>query len=379
MTMMRPERIVITGGGTAGHVLPALAVAEALVERGHERSDVSFVGSKRGMEGTLVTNAGFPIVLLGGRGIVRRVSVQNVAAVFGLFGAFAQALKHIVKVRPGAVVSVGGYASVPCSFAAALLRTPVVVVNVDAVPGLANRLVGRIAKVCAVAFEDTPLPHRVVTGAPVRPAIEMVTRTQDERERARNALGIPEGLRLVVIAGGSLGARRLNEAGIDMARSFADRPDVFIYHVVGARNFDEVSNEIAERPVGSNYRYVAFSDDMPAVLSAADLMVCRSGAMTVAELAITGTPSILVPLPGAPNDHQRKNAAALADRGAAFVMNDADVSAESLADLIVPLIANPSHLDAMGVAAFQLGKRHAAQAIAGLVDNVVSTRRTNVS
>ena len=117
---------------------------------------------------------------------------------------------------------------------------------------------------------------------------------------------------------------------------------------------------------------------MPAVLSAADLMVCRSGAMTVAELAITGTPSILVPLPGAPNDHQRKNATALAQRGAAFIMNDETVSAESLADLVIPLIANPSHLDAMGVAALQLGKRHAAQAIAGLVDNVVDARRTDV-
>ncbi len=371
----RRARIVITGGGTAGHVFPALAIARALVDDGYETKQISFVGSRRGMEGELVRNAGYKIILLGGRGIVRRLSFANLPAIAGIFSAVFRSLAHLVRRRPRVVVSVGGYASVPCVIAAAILRIPVVVVNVDAVPGLANRLSARFAKLSAVAFENTPLRRAVVTGAPVRPEIERVSRSVEGRLAARARLGVPAAVSLVVVTGGSLGARRLNEATVDMALHFADREDLFIYHLVGERNLKDVSERVASGAVGSNYRFVAFSDEMPALLSAADLVVCRAGAMTVAELTVTGTPSILIPLPGAPNDHQTKNAQELVHVGAAVMMKDAVVDGETLGVMVLDLLADYDQLATMGSAARHLGKSDSARVIAGLVGNVVNEER----
>ena len=154
---------VVAGGGTAGHVVPGLAVAEALVALGHPRSSVLFVGSARGMEAHLVPAAGFRLALLPGRGIQRRLTLANVGAVVGILRGVAQAVRLVGRVRPSVVVSLGGYASVPCVLAAAVRRIPIVAVSYDAVPGVATRLAGRLARRNAVAFEDSPLPRHVLT------------------------------------------------------------------------------------------------------------------------------------------------------------------------------------------------------------------------
>jgi UDP-N-acetylglucosamine--N-acetylmuramyl-(pentapeptide) pyrophosphoryl-undecaprenol N-acetylglucosamine transferase len=157
---------LVTGGGTAGHVQPALAIGEALVARGHELATILYVGSRRGMEGRLVPEAGFEVALLPGRGIQRRLTPENIGAVVGLLVACALALVIVVRRRPRVVVTVGGYAGLPCAVAAIVLRVPLVVVSCDAVAGASNRLVARFARKCAVAFEGTSLPNQVVTGAP---------------------------------------------------------------------------------------------------------------------------------------------------------------------------------------------------------------------
>jgi undecaprenyldiphospho-muramoylpentapeptide beta-N-acetylglucosaminyltransferase len=364
--------IVITGGGTAGHVFPGLAVAEALVGDGYSRSQVSFVGSKRGMEATLVPDAGFEITLLGGRGVVRRLSPQNIGALFGLMVAYVRSVVYMVRHRPRVVVSVGGYASVPCALAGVLLRIPIIVVNVDAVPGLANRIVGRFAVRCAVALPGTPLPRTVVTGAPLREEIEQVTRSEDERNVARDKLVIAENARVVVVTGGSLGARQINRATLSLAHMWKDRQDVVIIHLVGERNLATVEDELSVTEIGPNYRYLGFSDDMPTLLRVADVMVCRAGAMTVAELTLCGAPSILVPLPGAPNDHQRKNAEVLVENGAAAMIEDAVLDGTALSDMLLLLLDDAQRLHHMSNAARTLGRPKAAQAIARLVANVVN-------
>ena len=159
---------LITGGGTAGHVQPALAVGEALVARGHEAATIRYVGSRRGMEGRLVPEAGFEVTLLPGRGVQRRVTAENLGAIGGLLVASVQAVALVRRLRPRVVVTLGGYAGLPGAVAAILLRVPLVVVSYDAVPGAANRLVARFARKCAVAFEPSSLPNPVMTGAPVR-------------------------------------------------------------------------------------------------------------------------------------------------------------------------------------------------------------------
>ncbi|MGA3351614.1 MAG: UDP-N-acetylglucosamine--N-acetylmuramyl-(pentapeptide) pyrophosphoryl-undecaprenol N-acetylglucosamine transferase [Acidimicrobiales bacterium] len=369
---------LLTGGGTAGHVQPALAVGEALVARGHERSSIGYVGARRGMEAKLVPEAGFEVTLLPGRGIQRRLTGENLGAVASLILACVLALAIVIRRRPRVVVTVGGYAGLPCALAAIALRVPVVVLSYDAVPGASNRLVARFARKCAVAFEGAGLPNQVVTGAPLRTSVLAVDRSPEGRAAARAVIGVGAGRSLLVIAGGSLGASRLNDAALGLASSWASRGDLSIYHVAGERNLAAVSAEASRLGLvpqgapgtGLDYRFVGFEANMPALLAACDIAVSRAGASTVAELAAIGTPSVLVPLPGAPHDHQTRNAEALSVRGAALLLLDADCDATRLAEVVESLLADPERLVAMGSAAAAAGHRDAAEKIAALVESV---------
>jgi UDP-N-acetylglucosamine--N-acetylmuramyl-(pentapeptide) pyrophosphoryl-undecaprenol N-acetylglucosamine transferase len=373
---------LVTGGGTAGHVQPALAVAEAMVARGHEPASVRFVGSRRGMEARLVPEAGFEVTLLPGRGIQRRLTLDNLGAVGGLAVAFVLALAVLVRRRPRVVVTLGGYAGLPAAAAAIVLRVPLVVVSYDAVPGASNRLVARFARSCAVAYPGSSLPRQVLTGAPVRGAVLAAERTTAGRRAARARLDLPASRFLLVVAGGSLGARRLNDAAIGLAKSWASRSDVTIYHVAGVRNLARLEREAAALGLGPrqspeeglDYRLVGYEKQMPALLSACDLAVCRAGASTVAELAAIGTPSALVPLPGAPNDHQTRNAEALSRVGAAVLLSDSECTPERLEELVESLLGDPSRLESMATAAASVGRRDAAERVAALVESVAMGR-----
>lgn len=360
---------VIAGGGTGGHAVPAIAIGQALVARGHDPSSILFVGSQRGIEARLVPAAGFDLVLLPGRGIARRPTKDNLGALLGLTAAFVRAIVLIGRRRPAVTVAVGGYASAPAALASLLWRVPVVVAEQNAVPGLANRIAGRFAAACAVSFEGTPLPRAVVTGNPVRPEIVAADTTAPGRAAARAALGLPADAVVVAVAGGSLGARRINDAVVELAGRWAERSGVCIYHVVGRRDYDSISSRRPEpSPGGLDYRQVDFEDRMPLVLSAADLAVQRAGASTVAELAVIGLPSVLVPLPGAPGDHQTLNARRLSEAGAAVLVPDAELDADRLGTEIDRLISSPATLSRMAEAARSLGRPDAAERVAAVVE-----------
>jgi len=393
-----PTRVaLVAGGGTAGHVQPALAVAREIEARMGEGS-VELVGSRRGLERAILADTGLPVSLLPGRGIARRLSpravVDNVVALAGLAMAACMALGLVVRRRPRVVVAVGGYASVPVALAAALARVPVVLVNVDAVPGAANRLVARFARASAVAWPGTDLARAVVTGAPVRPAVAALARARGRaRGRAlgqaqggrgdgvgggkaaspRATLGLPDGRTVVAAVGGSLGARRLNEAVLSLAGTWAERGDLALYHVVGRRDAEWAAAESPVPADGSGgahvlwYRQVPYESRLEQVLAAADVLVSRAGGMTVAEIAVVGTPALLVPLPGAPGDHQRANARVLVDSGAAVLVDDEDCTGRRLAAELAALLDAPGRLDAMADAAAALGRPDAAAAVAELV------------
>jgi len=363
-----PTWALIAGGGTAGHTLPGIAIGRALVARGHAESAIHFVGSERGSEVRLVPEAGFTLTALPGRGIQRKLTLDNVGAVLGLVRAFGRALGLVHRRRPSVVVALGGYASVACALAAVLYRIPIVVAEQNAVPGAANRMVARFAKAAAVSFPGTDLPRAMVTGNPVRPEILAVDRARD-RAAARRALGLPDDRVVVLAFGGSLGARRINRAVAGLVDRWADRSDVAIRHVVGERDWDDPTAR-GEEPTGSDgilYRPVRYEDDMPTALAAADVVVSRAGATTVAELAVLGLPSILVPLPIATADHQTANARGLVDRAAARLVPDAELDVDRLAEELGPLIVDPSAREAMGEAARGLGRPDAADRVADLV------------
>ncbi|MGI8984247.1 MAG: UDP-N-acetylglucosamine--N-acetylmuramyl-(pentapeptide) pyrophosphoryl-undecaprenol N-acetylglucosamine transferase, partial [Acidimicrobiales bacterium] len=268
----------------------------------------------------------------------------------------------------------GGYASVTCALAAAALRVPLVVAEQNAVPGASNRLVGRFAAACAVPFEGTPLPRAVVTGNPVRPEILAVDRSPAGRVAARRELGLPAEATVVAVFGGSLGALRLNEAVLGAFASWAGRGDLAVRHVVGERDWKLVTDRAGDLGSGGLcWQPVRYDNQRELSLAAADLAVSRAGGNTVAELAAVGLPSILVPLPGAPGDHQTANARHLAAAGMAVLVPDAELNAARLVREVDGLLADPARRAAMAEAAARVARRDAADAVAELVEG--SARR----
>ncbi|MPY95225.1 MAG: undecaprenyldiphospho-muramoylpentapeptide beta-N-acetylglucosaminyltransferase [Acidimicrobiia bacterium] len=366
---------VIAGGGTMGHLGPGVATAQELVARGCPPEAIHFVGSERGVEATRVPRAGFAVTLLPGRGIQRRPTLENVGAAWGLARAEAKALALLRRLRPAVVLATGGYASVPCALAAGALRIPLVVAEQNAVPGAANRLASRLAAAAATSFPGTSLRGAVVTGNPVRPEVLAVDAAAD-RAPARAALGVGEDRFLVVVFGGSLGARRLNMAAAEARELWRDRQDLALRHLVGDRDWPEFEASQAA-PAGGRLQYVAvpFEEDMPRALVAADLVVCRAGASSVAELCAVGVPAVLVPLPGAPGDHQTANARVLAEAGAALLVPDAELDGARLAAVVESLLSRPGQLAAMRAASASLGRRDAASRVADLVERSASRPR----
>ncbi len=362
---------VIAGGGTGGHLYPGIAVAGALVQRGHDPATLRFVGARRGVEAKARALDGFPVTLLPGRGLVRRLSLRSFAtnseAVAGLCAAVAIAVFSFSKWRPAVVISLGGYASFACVVAAALWRVPIVVVNVDAVPGVANRLAARAAAASAVSSPEVRLPRSVVTGVPVRAELAGIDRCPAARTAARERLGLPANAQVVAVSGGSLGSLRINRATLDLAEIWAGRTDVAIRHVVGRRDW----GDIRMQPVplgGLVYQQVEYEHDMVSLYSAADVAVQRAGANTVAELALAGVPAVLVPLPGSPGDHQGANARLLASVGGAVVVPDEELDGARLAKELDTLLADPGRLASMGEALKGLGRAGAAEAVAQLAE-----------
>ncbi len=359
---------LVAGGGTAGHVLPGLAVARALVARGHDPATIHFVGSERGLEASLVPAAGFGLTVLPGRGIQRRLTLQNVAAVLGLLKAVFMGIGLVRRRRPAVVLVLGGYASVACVIGAVLWRVPIVVAEQNARAGAANRLAGRFAKASAVPFAETDLPRKVVTGNPVRAEVLAIDRVAD-RAPAREALGIPLDRTVVAVVTGSLGARKVNQAVRAAVPSWADRSELAIRHVIGSRDFDAMAADAPELPDGGLlYQQVRYEDRMDLLLAAADLLVGRAGGTTVAELAEVGLPGLLVPLPIAPRDHQTANAAALVRAGAAILVPDDELDGDRVVRELQPLLDQPGRLVAMGDAARSLARPDAADRVADLVE-----------
>lgn len=357
---------VVTGGGTSGHVLPALAVAEALVARGHAPGEIHYVGACRGIETRLLPATPFPHTFLDVVGFQRRITRRNVAFLPKLWSARRSAIRLLRELRPKVVVSVGGYASVPAVLAARALEIPVVVVSFDLLPGRASQLAARRAAVCAVAFPGSPLPRASLTGAPVRQAILDVDRAGG-RSAARAELGVPDDRFLVAVMGGSQGSGVLNAAVEELVDRHRDDTGLAIRHVVGER-FLAVARPALDGSDGVLYQPVGYEPDMPLVYAAADLLVGRGGASTAHEVAVTGTPAVLVPWSGAAEDHQTLNVRWLADRKAAVHLPEADLA--SLGDVVDRLRHDDDARLALARSARELGELHRSGALAHLVESV---------
>lgn len=360
-------RVLLAGGGTAGHTSPLLATADALI-RLHPDVEVCCLGTARGLETRVVPAAGYPLHLVPPVPLPRRPGVDLLRMPGRLRDAVREARRVIEVVRPAVVVGYGGYVSVP-AYLAARRRVPVVVHEQNALPGIANRLGARVARRVAVSFPGTPLPRAEYVGLPIRSMIATLDRAA-RRAEGRAFFGLRPDLPTLVVTGGSQGAQRLNQAVLGAAPRL-HAAGVQVLHVVGPRNLGEVTPPRAEAAPGQvpgqvPYVVVGFVDRMDLALAAADLMVCRAGASSVTEAAATGLPAVFVPLPVG-NGEQAHNARPVVEAGGAVMVDDDALTADWVARTVPSLITDAARLTAMGAAAARLVPRDADERLARII------------
>ena len=362
-----PPRLtfLMAGGGTGGHVIPALAVARELKRRGHEPF---FVGTRTGLEARLVPAAGFEIHWIEIGGLKRVGLKQTLRTIRQLPASTLRALRLVKNRRPAALFSLGGYVAGPVVLAAWLLRVPMVLMEPNAVPGMTNRWMGRVAARALINFPETarhfPAGKAELTGLPVR--AEFFSLPPKTRESVLTLL----------ITGGSQGSRTLNRAARESWNLFREaRFPIRFIHQTGPEPHAGLEREFAA--TGLAGEVVPFIQDMPAAFAAADLVVCRSGAGAVAELAAAGKPSILVPFPFASDNHQWRNAEVLARAGASRLVPDLEFTGQKFFEEVVSLTSQPGLLLRMGEAARALAHPRAAERAAGLLEELAQRRKGN--
>jgi UDP-N-acetylglucosamine--N-acetylmuramyl-(pentapeptide) pyrophosphoryl-undecaprenol N-acetylglucosamine transferase len=354
--------VVIAGGGTGGHLYPGLAVARELIRQRPE-AVVTFAGTARGLEATVIPREGFALDLLRSVGIKGRTMGARLRGLGMLVPSALDAWRLLSKRRPSVVVGVGGYSSGPVVFLAALRRMPTLVLEQNAVPGLTNRLLARVVRAAAVNY-DTTRPYfgerAFVAGNPVR--------------REFFAIGdkpAGSGGPRVLVLGGSQGAHAINEAMVGAAPILAARvPGLSILHQTGARDLETVRTRYSE--VGIDARAEAFLDPVVDAVRDADIVVCRAGATTLAELAAAGRTGVLIPFPAATDDHQRKNALVLANAQAAVLLDQRDLTPEVLAETLTRLLEDPNRLASMRRAVRAFARPDAAELIASKIQELAA-------
>jgi UDP-N-acetylglucosamine--N-acetylmuramyl-(pentapeptide) pyrophosphoryl-undecaprenol N-acetylglucosamine transferase len=353
---MKPTRVVIAGGGTGGHLYPGIAVARELLRRQPE-ARITFAGTARGIESRVVPREGFELDTLRSAGLKGTSAAARLRGLLLLPLSGVDAWSILSRRTPDLVIGVGGYSSGPVVLIAALRRIPTLLLEQNAVPGLTNRLLARAVSAAAVTFESTAAyfgRRAFVAGNPVRAEF-----LSEESTPERRAPGPPR----VLIFGGSQGAHAINVAMVEAAPQLAAHPGgLAITHQTGERDLEMVRD--AYRRAGLEARVEPFLFTMDREIKAADLVVCRAGATTIAELTAAGRPALFIPLPTAADDHQRKNADVLVKAGAAELQEQQTLSGAVLAARLTALLANPARLADMSAAARQLARPDAARVIA---------------
>lgn len=351
-------KVLIAGGGTGGHVYPGIAVAEELA-RIRPRAEVLFVGTRRGLEAHAVPESGFRIRYILTRGFPRRAWWRWPAAVVANAIGLLQALWVVATEHPDAVLGTGGYVSGPVSLAAWLMGRPLLLQEQNSIPGLANRWLARVADEVHLSFTEarayfTRKDNLKVTGNPVRAHI-----LGGDRGQALHAFDLAEGRPTVFVFGGSRGAHRINEAALEAMRRLKGRVDLQFILQTGREDFEWARGAVEAEALPA--RVLPFLRDIHLAYAVADLVVCRSGAMTLAEIAACGTPAILVPYPHAAHNHQEVNARNLVERGAAALILDRELTGERLAQEIAHLIADRQTLRRMSAHARTFARLDAAE------------------
>lgn len=359
-------RVLIAAGGTGGHIYPGIAVAREIMRR-EAKSEVRFVGTARGLESKLVPKAGFELSIIDSAGLKNVGAVAQLRGLMLIPKSLLAARAVIRNFRPDIVIGAGGYVSGPVVLAASLGNVPTLVMESNALPGWTNRRLARFVDKAAVSF-DAALPYfgrkGVVTGNPVRREFFEIP----QRDRSASS----KQKFWILIFGGSQGARAINEAMIAALPLLEElRNDLRITHQTGEADFEKVRAAYVDAGWTETANVRRYIDDMVATFAESDLVICRAGATTTAELIAAGKAALMIPFPMAADDHQRKNAEALANAGAARMILQQELSGERLAQEIATLVREPQRITAMEQAARQLARGDAAGAVVDLIEELV--------
>lgn len=357
-------KVIMTGGGTGGHIYPAIAIADEIKSR-HPDAEIIFVGTERGMEKDIVPKAGYPIKFITVSGLNRKNPIKLIKTLKDLNHGLHEAKQIIKEFKPDLVIGTGGYVCGPVMKTAAGMGIKTYIHEQNAFPGLTNKLLSRGAERVFVAFDDAKKYFKtkkepVTVGNPVRHAF-----TEVDRQAARESLGVKEDEFMVLSFGGSLGAQRINDEMTVAAERLRERAGLRIFFVTGRRYYSSIM-ENADK-TNARVTYLQYIDDMPKYLNACDLAITRSGALTVSEITACGRASVMIPSPYVTNNHQYYNAKVVADRGGAILIEEKDLTNGEVADEIEQLMNDRQILEKMEKASAALGTVTSAGKICDII------------
>ena len=364
------SKFFVTGGGTGGHIDPALAVADELAKDG---AKVYYIGNKRNMEYELATKKGYKFLHVSVKGMPRGLNIKFFVWGFKLVKAILRSVRYIKKYKPDAVFATGGYVSAPMIFACIITKTPYMMHDCDAMPGLVTRKLSKRAKYVSLAFEKAkrfvPNKKTVVTGNPIRETFKTITKSS-----AREELGLADKLTLCVF-GGSQGAKSINNTTVELLKEFSVEKNIQIIFQTGKKNYNDVINRLKQfypaYEQDKNLLIRPYFDNMVSVLKAGDIVISRAGSLSLSEICASEVAPILVPYPYAAANHQRVNAKSMLYAGACIYIEDSELEPNKLRETLNELIDNPIKMNYLKQNSSNLAKFDAAQEIANMVKSMV--------
>lgn len=370
------KRIILSGGGTGGHIYPAITIAREILKI--EEAEILFIGTPDGMESKIIPEEGFAFASIPVSGLKRKITFDNIKILMQAIHSLFKAKAVLNKFKPNIVIGTGGYVCGPILMAAALSRIPTLIQEQNVIPGITNKILNRVVDKVALGYEEArirfPKPEKCIyTGNPIRPDV-----VSAQRAESRRKLGISPEVFMVVITGGSRGARTINRAMISVHEHFKRDKGICLYHITGNLEYDKIVRELGltdGKSFGKGSRIIKYEYDMPAVLAAADLIICRAGAVSLAELAARELPSILIPYPYASGDHQTFNARVFVKAEAAKMIADKYVTEKELIQDINDFRHQPETLERMSKATKKIKKIYAGADIAQLALEMTENKK----
>lgn len=367
--MSKVSKILFCGGGTGGHIYPALAVADYLKAKKQD-IEMVFVGTKQGLEAKIVPQHGYKIEFIEVKGLKRKLTADNINTFIKFFKGYEMAKRLIKSFDPDVVVVTGGYVSLPVALAAKRFRKKIIMHEQNAYPGLANRIISRFCDMILISFEESKKffanPNRtILTGNPIRMEI-----LKYNKEAAKSSIGV-ENKFVVLAIGGSRGAENLNRAIIKLSKDFSEHKDVHFILSTGDEKYLEAVNFANQVGIKSNISIVPYISDMPRYLAASDVVVSRAGAIALAEITALGKPSIIVPSPYVANNHQEYNARALEKNGAAFVVREDELEGDKIKEYLKKLMNDKDFYEMMSKNSKMMGKIYATEEMAQIILKII--------